>query len=29
MNESFRAFALRASVGKKGATPEPTPEKAT
>ena len=29
MNESFRAFALRASVGKKGPTPEPTPEKAT
>jgi simple sugar transport system permease protein len=29
MNESFRAFALRASVGKKGATPEPSPEKAT
>ena len=29
MNESFRAFALRASVGKKGATPEPKPEKAT
>ena len=29
MNETFRAFALRASVGKKGATPEPTPEKAT
>ena len=29
MNESFRAFALRASVRKKGATPEPSPEKAT
>lgn len=29
MNESFRAFALWASVGKKGATPEPKPEKAT
>ena len=26
MNESFRAYSLRASVGKKGATPEPTPE---